>query len=302
MTADGPPGASGAPRSTARPRRRWIWVLVALATAAFVVGPITLRVALKVAMHHQFDPAATYQGPVTGLQVQADTGGFVAIQAGQDDRVTIASTLQWVFGKPAVTRSWHGGVLHVGARCPRADPFEDCQARVIITVPSGTAVSAQAGAGTVTVTGMSGPLHLAATSGFIQVSHVSGPLWLAATSGSVAARTDVYSPEVDASVTSGDIALRLDAQPRLLTAGVGSGYAIILLPQGSRYRVAGPYGPGWPRIATGLSDASSRRVLSVTVGTGAMTIGYSPQPPVRPAAPTALRAAARSDPGADRHR
>jgi hypothetical protein len=304
MAASGPAGASGvAPEAgTARPRRRWIWVLVALATAGVIVVPITLRVALKVAIHHQFDPAATYQRDVTGLQVQADGGGFVTIQAGQEGRVTIASTLQWLFGKPAVTQSWHGRVLRVRATCPRADPLEDCQASVIITVPSGTAVSAQAGAGTVTVTGVSGPLHLAATSGVILVSHVSGPLWLAATSGSVAARTGVYSPDVHASVTSGDIALRLDAGPRLLTVGVGSGFASILLPQGSRYRIAGPYGPGWPRIATGLSDASSGRVLSVTIGTGAMTIGYPPQPPGRSAAPTAPRAAARSDPGADRHR
>jgi hypothetical protein len=258
-----------------RPRRQWIWVLVALATAALVIVPVTLRVALKVAMHHQFDPVVIYHRDVTGLEVQADAGGFVSVQGGQGGRVTITSSLQWVFGKPAVTQAWHGGVLHVGATCPRADPFEDCEASVIITVPAGTAVSAQAGAGTVKVTGVSGPLHLAATSGFVQVSHVSGPLWLAATSGTLAAG-NVYAAEVYASVTTGSISLRLDAAPRELAVGVRSGYASVALPMRSTYRITGPYGPGGLRIAPGLSNASSGRLITATVGTGAVTIGYLP--------------------------
>jgi hypothetical protein len=259
-----------------RPRRRWIWVLVAVATAAVVIVPVALRVALKVAMRHQSDPAITYRRDVSALQVQADAGGFVAIQAGQVGRVTITTALQWVFGRPTVTQSWSGGVLHVGATCPKLDPFEDCQASVTISVPAGTPVTAEAGAGSVVVSGMSGSLHLAATSGLVRVSGVSGPLWLSATSGAVVGRTDLYSPLVNASVTTGDIALRLDAAPRRLTVGVGSGFASIGLPRGAGYRLAGPGGPGGLRIPPGLSDASSSRVLTVMVGTGEVAIGYPP--------------------------
>jgi hypothetical protein len=238
--------------------------------------PITLRVALKIAIHHQSDPLVTYNRDVTALQVQADAGGFVTIEAGQDGRVTVTSALQWLLGRPTVTQSWHGGVLHVLATCPRLDPFEDCQASVIISVPAGTAVSAQAGAGSVVVTGLSGPLHLSATSGLVRVSNVSGPLWLSATSGFVVGRVGLYAPVVDASVTTGDIALSLDAGPRLLTVGVGSGHADIMLPRGSRYRLAGSYGPGVLQVAPGLSDASSGRLLTVTLGTGEANSGYLP--------------------------
>jgi hypothetical protein len=259
-----------------RPRRRWIWVLVALATTAAVIVPVALRVALKIAMHHQSGPVAIYRRDVSAVRVQADAGGSVTIQAGQAGRVTITSALQWVFGRPSVTQSWSGGVLHVGATCPKLDPFEDCQASVTISVPAGTAVTAEAGAGAVVVSGMNGPLHLAATSGLVRVSRVSGPLWLSATSGSVVGRTGLYSPLVNASVTTGDIALSLAAAPRRLTVGVGSGFASISLPRGSGYRLAGPAGAGGLRIPPGLSDASSGRLLTVTVGTGEVSIGYPP--------------------------
>jgi hypothetical protein len=267
-----------------RPRRRWIWVLVALATAAVVVVPVTLRIALKAAIHHEFGPAVIYRRDVTALKVQTDAGGSVMIRPGRDGRVTITRTLQWVFGKPSVTQSWQDGVLRVAASCPRFDPFEDCEASVTITVPAGTAVTAQAGSGSVVVTGMSGPLHLAATSGLLRVGRVSGPLWLSATSGFVAGRTGILSRTVYASVTTGSIALRLDAEPRLLTVGVRSGYANVMVPRGARYRVAGSYGPGILQIAPGLSDASSGRLLTATLGTGVVRIGYAPAPDT-PAAP-----------------
>jgi hypothetical protein len=262
-----------------RPRRRWIWVLVALATAGVVVVPVTLRIALKIAIHHEFGPVVTYRRDVTALKVQTDAGGSVTIRAGQDGRVVIARTLQWVFGKPGVTQSWHDGVLRVGATCPKFDPFEDCQADVTISVPAGTPVTGEAGAGSVVVTGISGSVHLAATSGVLRVSRVSGPLWLSATSGFVAGHTGLSSPQVYASVTTGSIALRLDAGPRLLTVGVGSGYADIMLPRGLGYRIAGSDGPGILQIAPGLSQPGSARLLTATLGTGEVKIGYEPAPP-----------------------
>jgi hypothetical protein len=206
-----------------------------------------------------------------------------------------------VFGRPTVSQSWHDGVLHLVATCPKFNPFEDCQAAVTISVPADSAVSAKAGAGSVTVTGISGPLHLAATSGYVRVSRASGPLWLSATSGTLIARTGLYSPAVHASVTSGYIGLSLDAAPRLLTVGVESGYAGITLPRGSRYRVAGSYGPGVLQIAPGLSDASSAHVFTATLGTGEVKISYLHQP-AAPAPPTAPRAAGRSDPAAGQRR
>jgi hypothetical protein len=258
------------------PRRRWIWVLVALATAGVVVVPITLRVALKAAIQHDFGPVVVYRRDVTALKVQTDAGGEVTIRGGQEGRVVVTRTLQWLFGQPSVTQSWHGGVLRVAATCPKFDPFEDCQADVTITVPVGTAVTAQAGAGSVVVAGISGSVHLAATSGLLRVDRVSGPLWLSAKSGFVAGRTGVSSPQVYVSVTTGSMALRLDAGPLLLTVGVGSGYANIMLPRGSGYRIAGSDGPGILQIAPGLSQPGSARLLTATVGSGEVKISYLP--------------------------
>jgi hypothetical protein len=148
------PGGAGP-----RPRRRWIWVLVALATAVVVVVPTTARALLKTELQHQYDPPFRYRRGVADLKVHAGVGGIVTISAGRPGRVTIVTTLAWLFRKPTVTRSWSGRTLTVSASCPSFDPFADCLAGLSITVPPGTAVQGLAGPGSLAVSGLSGPLH-----------------------------------------------------------------------------------------------------------------------------------------------
>jgi hypothetical protein len=260
-----------------RPRRRWIWVLVALLTATVVAVPATLRVGLKADLQHQAGPILRYQHAISDLQVQANSGGMIAIDAGPPGQVTVTSTSAWLVRKPAVTQSWQGGVLRVSATCPKFDPFEDCQASVTITVPAATAVQGQAGAGSLTVAGLSGPLHLAATSGLLLARNVSGPVWATVESGSIVARTGLRSLSVHASVTSGLIDLIFTTRPRTAAVVVGSGSARITVPSGSRYRVVAAGSPGaLLYLAPGLSDPTSRLLLSAVVGTGEARISYPP--------------------------
>ncbi|MGB6458040.1 MAG: hypothetical protein WBH47_26505 [Streptosporangiaceae bacterium] len=221
-----------------RPRRRWIWVLVTLVTATVVVVPVTLRVALKGELQHESDPLARYRREIADLQVQANDGEMITVQAGRPGQVTVTSMVAWLVSKPAVTQSWRGGVFRVSAICPKFDPFEDCQASVVISVPAGTTVQGQAGAGSLTVVGLTGALHLTATSGLVLARNVSGPVWAAATSGSAVARTGLRSASLHASVSTGLITLMFTAAPRSVAVGVGAGSAAIAVPAGSRYRVA----------------------------------------------------------------
>jgi hypothetical protein len=253
-------------------------VLVALATAAAVVLPVSLRVALKGAIQHESVPRVTYPSAISSLQVQANGGGAVTIRSGRPGQVTVSSALSWVFGKPAVTQEWQGGTFFVGATCPKFDAFEDCQAQVTITIPAGTPVQAVAGAGSVTVSGLSGPVHLTATSGFLLARNVSGLVWASATTGSVVARGGLTSASVDASVTSGRLSLVFAVPPRTVAIVVDTGSAAITLPSRSRYRVVSSVGSGALQIAPGISDGRSDRELRAAIGSGNVSIGYTPGP------------------------
>jgi hypothetical protein len=147
---------------------------------------------------------------------------------------------------------------------------------VVIAIPAGTAVQAQAGAGTLTVAGLTGPLHLSATSGLLIARDVSGPVSATVTSGSVDARSGLTSSHFSASAATGVLTLAFATGPQRLTIGIGAGSAMITVPSGSRYHIVSSRGPGAVSIAPGLSDARSGQVIAVRVGDGVATIGYPP--------------------------
>jgi hypothetical protein len=257
-----------------RPRRRWVWCLVALVTATVFAVPFRLRIFVPHGTQHAAVSPVSYNRGVSDLQVQANGGAVVTIRAGRPGRVTVGGSISWTFGRPVVTEHWRGRSLQVGATCPKLDPFGGCQVTVVLTVPAATAVQAQAGAGSVAVAGLSGPLHLSATSGSLMAENISGPVWASVTSGSLVANNGLTSQRFYASVTSGQITLGFRAPPRILATAVGAGEAQITLPARSRYRITSSAGAGDLSVAPGLSDARSDLVLTVTIGTGVASIGY----------------------------
>jgi hypothetical protein len=268
--------ASPRPR-LARPRRRWIWVLVALATTAILVPPVALRFWLKAEKQQQADPAAVYRGQFTAVQIQAP-GGSITVSPGRAGQVSVAGTLQWVFSKPAIRVARIGRTLEVSARCPRLNPFEDCQASLGIRVPASLDVHADVGSGSVDLIGLAGRLHVTSTSGTITMTDVSGQVWARATTGSIAAPTGLSSPSVDAAVTAGSIVLDFDSPPARLAIGVGTGAAQATVPAGTHYRVSVTQAAGsYAHIAAGLNAGSAPLVISGTVGgAGTLSIRYPP--------------------------
>jgi len=266
------------PRSgPARPRRRWIWVLVALATAAIVVPPVAVRFWLKAEKQQQADPLAVYRGQFTAVQIQAPSGS-ITVSPGRAGQVSVASTLQWVFSKPAIRVARIGRTLQISARCPQLNPFEDCQASLGISVPASLDVHADVGAGSADLIGLTGRLHVTATSGTITMTDVSGQVWARATDGNIAAPAGLSSPSVDAAVAAGSIMLDFDSPPARLTMRVGTGAAHATVPAGTHYRVSLARAAGSAtHIAPGLNVARAVRVISGTVGgAGTLSVGYPP--------------------------
>jgi hypothetical protein len=264
------------PRSgPARPRRRWIWVLVALATTAILVPPVAARFWLKAEKQQQADPDAVYRGQFTAVQIEAP-GGSVTVSPGRTGQVSVRGTLQWVFSKPAILVVRSGRTLKISARCPRLNLFEDCQASLSILVPATLDVHADLGSGSADLIGLAGRLNVAATSGSITMTDISGQVWARATSGSIVAPTGLSSPSVDAAVTAGSIVLDFLSPPARLVMSVGAGAAQATVPAGTHYQVSLAQARGGAaHIASGLKVARAARVITGTVGdAGILSVRY----------------------------
>lgn len=265
----------------ARPRRRWIWAIVAVVTAVVLVFPVAFRIGLKGEIRHQVMPLTLFQRSVSELQVNAP-GQSVTILPGKASQVTVVSTMSWLLGRPTIRHVWHGQVLQITATCPKLNVFEDCQASLAIRVPASVTVRVEVGSGSATVAGLTGPLRLTASSGSIILTRVSGPVWATATSGSINATSGLTSRRVSASVTTGNFALGFAAAPLAIALQVGSGSATVTVPPGTRYRVSGQRGPGSLQVGPGLQDTGSARVITAVVDSGALALLYA-----RPVSPPA---------------
>jgi hypothetical protein len=255
----------------ARPRRRWIWAIVALVTATVLISPLALLVRLKTA-HREYGPVRIYDRAVTAIRVSAP-GDAVAITAGRPGQVSVASTMAWLVTKPAIRERWRGTTLAVSVHCPAPDLFEDCSASLVVHVPAAAEVLAAVGTGSATVTGMAGPVRVIATSGSLALAYLSGPLWAAATSGSITGMTGLNSAKLTADVGSGSLALGLDSAPRSLSLSVGSGSGRVTVPLGTRYRI--DTGPGNSvRLSPGMSSPDAASLIAAVAGSGTLSIEY----------------------------
>lgn len=255
-----------------RPRRRWIWITVAAVTAFVIVAPVSLRLWLKTSHRNLSLPTRVYTEPVSRLQVVAPAGSVTIVpSAGRE--VTVAASLSWDFAKPTVRQAVHGHTLRVAARCPGPDVFEDCQVGLTIHVPAQLAVTVSAGSGSVAVTGLTGPVHLAVTSGSITMTRVSGPVSANAGSGSITG-SGLDSSYVETVIGSGSLQLGLGTVPQVLDVAIGSGSASVNLPSGARMKVLANSGSGSLVIAPRISDARAPGTLTATLGTGSLTVGY----------------------------
>jgi hypothetical protein len=256
----------------ARPRRRWTWVIVALVTAAVLVSPLTLLLKQKAGVQRGYGPVTLYHRAVTAVRVRAP-GDTVTITAGPPGQVSVAGTLVWQSAKPAISETWHGTTLAVSVNCPASDVFENCSASLTVHVPAAVGIRAAVGAGSVTVSGLAGPVRVTATSGSLVLAYLSGPLWAAATSGSITGMTGLSSMKLTADVGSGSLTLGLDSAPTSLSLAVGSGSGQVMVPPGTRYRI--DTGPGQAvHVSPGMSSPDAAGLIAAKAGSGTLSIQY----------------------------
>ncbi|TMR03014.1 DUF4097 domain-containing protein [Actinomadura soli] len=266
-------GASGASAVPGRPRRRGIWIFLAIVTALVLVIPAGLT-AWGRAIRQTTTSVTPYRHAITELRLDAG-GAEVSVGPGPDGEAHVYKRLSWGVRKPDTTEAVVGGVLFVTFRCNGSGLVSgrECGADIDVRVPRGTRVSAATGSGRISVRGLSGDLDLRTGSGEVRAADVRGRLRLRARSGAVVA-TGLASPEVKAEVSSGLLDLRFAEPPGAVEARAASGTIKVIVPPGSVYRVTGWTGSGSAHLNKAVLDDASPRRISVHSGSGATYLDY----------------------------
>ncbi|GAA3926382.1 hypothetical protein GCM10023085_04710 [Actinomadura viridis] len=277
---DAPPGgapAAGAPAAgapDARPRRRGIWVMLAIATALAVLLPAGFRV-WGAAVRRTVTESAEFRRPVTEVEIDAGSAR-VTLGPGQAGRVRIVKTLTWTLSEPRVEQIWAGELLLVRVSCEGPRRWYhggECDADIDLRIPPLIRVRATAGSGEVRVRGIGGDLRLETGSGRVHLADVRGRVWARARSGLITG-TGLTSYTLEATVESGRLAFDFERPPRHVKLSAGSGAGRVTVPRGSYYRVELETGSGAVRVDPALNDRSSLRGIVGKVGSGALSIGY----------------------------
>jgi hypothetical protein len=255
-----------------RPRRRGVWIALAIATALVVVAPAGLM-AFGRAVRRTSTSVTPYRHAIKELRL--DVGDAeVSVGPGPDGEARVYKDLRWGLSEPEVTESLVDDMLFVTFRCRGSDRFgAECGADIDVQVPVGVRVSAVSRSGRIDVRGLTGDLDLRTGSGEINVTGARGRLRLLARSGAVTGR-NLASEKTEAGVTSGMLDLRYAEPPDTVDATARSGTAKIIVPPGSRYRVAGWTGSGTAHLNKALVDDRSARRISVHSGSGSTYLDY----------------------------
>ncbi|WP_242906157.1 DUF4097 family beta strand repeat-containing protein [Actinomadura terrae] len=263
MTVDA--GTDTVPGAPARPRRRGVWIFLAIATAVVLVAPIGFRVGV-LAFRQTSTETTPYRHAIK--DVRLDMGDArVTVSAGPEGEGTVYKKLTWAPTKPTVHESLKNGVLYITFRCNstvRIYGGLECGGDIDVRVPRGVRVSAVSESGQIDVRGLTGDLDLRTGSGEITVADVQGRLRLKANSGTVRG-TGLTASMTQAQVGSGELDLRYTEPPDTVDAAVGSGSAKIIVPPGSHYRLLGP-APS--HLGQAILDDRSTQVISLRGGSG----------------------------------
>jgi putative adhesin len=258
-----------------RPRRRAIWIAVAVVTAVVIVVPLGVRIWGRLLRQTRTD-AVSYRHPIRALEIDSPNG-VVTIGAGPAGQVNVRRTLTWTLSRPNVRQTWEGATLRIDVSCRRAEPYSslECGTDLDLRVPADVAVRASVASGEIDVRNIAGGLRLRTTAGIVRMTGVSGRTWARSGSGIITGAA-LTAPTVDAGVTSGEIRLGFTDPPDQVTAATTSGTMSIGVPPGFRYRVGGRTASGSRHIDPALVDAGSSRAITLTTMSGAVTLGYPP--------------------------
>lgn len=268
------------PPKTARP---WGWQIIAAALTVAAVaaasvtvwiwlrGPVHLTTLTRAGVHTVQSNHVTREAPAR-LVVTIGSGDLT-VRPGPAGQVSEQRVLTWTGREPVVTESLAGGTLTITALCP-SSARRTCGADITLSVPPGVAVQAQLTSGDVAVSGLRGPVSVAASSGDLRLSGLSGPLRLRSDSGDIVGEA-LASAQVDAEDNDGDVSLAFAAIPARVSAISNAGDVSVDVPrQAGGYRVRAATAAG-DRSVSVRPDPASAHVIIATSDAGDVAVAYS---------------------------
>ncbi|HET6360379.1 DUF4097 family beta strand repeat-containing protein [Streptomyces sp.] len=177
----------------------------------------------------------------------------------------------WVFlgNGPEATWKMEGGKLTLRVKCDAV--ASDCEARHIVKVPRGVAVTVEDDNGSVTASGFDTALTIRSDNGSVTVRDSSGPLELDSDNGDVVTER-VKARTVSVDSANGDVRLGLLAAPERVETVSDNGSVLIELPRaGAPYAVTAKSENGDVDVDV-PNDSSSSHVVKARSDNGKVTV------------------------------
>jgi hypothetical protein len=239
------------PRTRARGRPAWRILASLLVLAALVWGTFSV---VNLLAHSESRVLRTFPAAgVTTVDVSTDRGSVRVIASDRDD-ISVRGYISNGLGGTDHSERRRGDRLVVDASCAVPVAYW-CTASYTVRVPRDVEVKLWSGSGSVSVAGVTGPVHLASQHGDLDASHLR-------------------STRVDADTDHGSVRLQFAAAPQRVRASSTHGDVTAIVPHtADSYRVELSTDHGDTKNAV-RSDPASSRVLDLSTAHGDVTVRY----------------------------
>ena len=226
---------------------RRLFTLILMMAIAAGVAILLMRTVARTEVTDLF----TAPAPIADVAIDVDTGG-VSVDGGADSALTARITRGYAFWGPDVTTTATGGKVTMTADCPLLGVISACSADFDVVAPSGVTVNAKSTAGSVMVTGISGPTTAGSTAGGVAV---------------LRSRASTIS----ATSTAGDVRVESITMPTLIVASTSAGNVDVEVPRGA-YRIDAGATAGSVNLNGVTRDQTSSHVIRASSTAGGVTI------------------------------
>jgi hypothetical protein len=240
----------------------------ALAAAILMLGLASCALSIGGLQHRT--NSYTIGSRVTTLVV-TDQAGDVAVTGGSSDAISVTEHVSFHGTVPTPTHRTAAGTLNLDSNCPSA---ETCTVGYTITAPRTTTVRVADGAGSVTLSSLSGPAAAHVKAGNISLDSVAGSVDATSNAGSIRGQ-HLSSANASLHVSAGQIDVTFSAPAAAITATTDVGAITVRVPDTAQYKVTTSATVGDVHVSVPRSTAASRTITASTK-TGSITIEPSP--------------------------
>jgi hypothetical protein len=247
---------------------------VGLAMTALLVGMGAL-VSVNALGRQTVQEESTYAFDGKLVSIDLGIGEVEIVPSPHDDEISVRRRLTYGLRRPFVEERLDGDTFRIrDGQCP-VPVVGICEVRWLLQLPRHVSVEVTTNDGSITASGLTGPVKLVSTSGDVRGRALSGPAIQLLSHHGLVVGADIRSKRVVATSESGAVSVSFRSPPTLMRAGSKTGDVHVGLPDGDEtYKVSA--------VTKGLkttpkSDPESPYVITVTSDTGRVSVLQSPE-------------------------